>query len=84
MFVTAVRNLKLDGSHPTLLTAYGGYGASLPPDYDPDIPMWLTLGGVYAVANIRGGGEYGESWHRTGMLEPNRTCSTIFWRRRSF
>jgi prolyl oligopeptidase len=69
MFVTAARNLKLDGRHPTLLTAYGGYGASFPPDYDPDIPMWLDQGGVYAVANIRGGGEYGESWHRAGMLE---------------
>ena len=78
MFVTAVRNLKLDGSHPTLLTAYGGYGASLPPEYDPDIPMWLALGGVYAVANIRGGGEYGESWHRAGMLEHKQNCFDDF------
>lgn len=69
MFVTAKKNLKLDGTHPTLLTAYGGYGSNLPPDYVPDIPMWLEIGGIYAIANIRGGGEYGESWHRSGMLE---------------
>jgi prolyl oligopeptidase len=68
MFVTARRGLALDGSHPALLTAYGGYGASLPPDYAPDVPLWLERGGVYAVANIRGGGEYGEEWHRGGML----------------
>ena len=68
MFVTAARGLALDGTHPALLTAYGGYGASLPPDYAPDVPLWLERGGVYAVANIRGGGEYGEEWHRAGML----------------
>jgi len=68
MFVTAAKDLALDGTHPVLLTAYGGYGASLPPDYSPDVPMWLESGGIYAVANIRGGGEYGEDWHRAGML----------------
>jgi prolyl oligopeptidase len=68
MFVTAAKGLEPDGTHPALLTAYGGYGASLPPDYSPDIPFWLERGGVYAVANIRGGGEYGEEWHRAGML----------------
>ena len=69
MFVTAAKNLKLDGTHPTMLTGYGGYGISREPDYEPDIPLWLEMGGVYAVANIRGGGEYGEGWHRAGMLE---------------
>lgn len=68
MFVTSKKNLKLDGTHPTFLTAYGGYGSNLTPDYNPDVPMWLEMGGIYAVANIRGGGEYGESWHRNGML----------------
>jgi prolyl oligopeptidase len=78
MFVTASKNLKLDGTHPAMLTAYGGYGSSLPPDYSPDIPMWLERGGVYAVANIRGGGEYGETWHRAGMLEKKQNSFDDF------
>jgi prolyl oligopeptidase len=69
MFVTAAKDLKLDGSHPTLLTGYGGYGSSMEPSFQPDIPLWLEMGGVWAVANLRGGGEYGADWHRAGMLE---------------
>ena len=69
MFVTAAKSLKRDGANPTLLTGYGGYGAIRKADYEPDVPFWLELGGVYAVANLRGGGEYGEDWHRAGMLE---------------
>ncbi len=68
MFVTAAKNLKFDGTHPTMLTGYGGYGISTEPGYEPDIALWLEMGGVYVVANIRGGGEYGEDWHRAGML----------------
>jgi prolyl oligopeptidase len=68
MFVTAAKNLTRDATHPTLLTGYGGYGANTPPSYDPALPLWLERGGVWAVANIRGGGEYGEEWHRAGML----------------
>ena len=68
MFVTAAKGVALDGSHPALLTAYGGYGISTRPGYEPDVPLWLELGGVHAVAVIRGGGEYGEEWHRAGML----------------
>ena len=69
MFVTAAKGLRLDGSHPTLLTGYGGYGTSSKPRFHPEIPLWLEMGGVYAVANLRGGGEYGADWHRAGMLE---------------
>lgn len=69
MFVTAAKTLKRDGANPTFLTGYGGYGAVREPGYEPDVPFWLELGGVYAVANLRGGGEYGEDWHRAGMLE---------------
>ena len=69
MFVTAAKALKRDGANPTFLTGYGGYGAIREPGYEPDIPLWLELGGVYVVANLRGGGEYGEDWHRAGMLE---------------
>ena len=69
MFVTARRGLSPDGSHPVLLTGYGGFGSIVGPAYRPDIPLWLEAGGVYAVANLRGGGEYGEAWHRAGSLE---------------
>ena len=78
MFVTAAKTLKRDGTNPTFLTGYGGYGAIREPGYEPDVPFWLERGGVYAVANqggvfvvanLRGGGEYGEDWHRAGMLE---------------
>jgi prolyl oligopeptidase len=69
MFVTAAKRLALDGTHPTFLTAYGGYGAIREASYEADILRWLERGGISAVANIRGGGEYGEEWHRAGMLE---------------
>ncbi|HEY6052194.1 MAG TPA: prolyl oligopeptidase family serine peptidase, partial [Thermoanaerobaculia bacterium] len=69
MFLTAAKDLKRDGTHPVLLTGYGGYGANLEPGYQPDVPLWLERGGIYAVANLRGGGEYGDAWHRAGMLE---------------
>ncbi|MGH8146961.1 MAG: prolyl oligopeptidase family serine peptidase [Rhodanobacteraceae bacterium] len=68
MFIVAKKGIKLDGSHPTVLYGYGGFDLSVTPDFSPVIPVWLELGGVYAVANIRGGGVYGEAWHRAGML----------------
>lgn len=69
IFVTARKDLARDGRRPTLLTGYGGYGAVRGPEYRPDVAAWLELGGVYALATIRGGGEYGETWHRDGMLD---------------
>ncbi|HEX9147745.1 MAG TPA: prolyl oligopeptidase family serine peptidase, partial [Thermoanaerobaculia bacterium] len=69
LFLTSKKGLRRDGSNPVFLTGYGGYGASLGPAYEPDIPLWLEMGGIYALANLRGGGEYGEDWHRAGMLE---------------
>jgi prolyl oligopeptidase len=68
LFVTARKGLPRVGGAPVLLTGYGGYGASLLPAWEPDVLLWLEMGGVYAVANLRGGGEYGEEWHRAGML----------------
>jgi prolyl oligopeptidase len=63
------KGLKLDGGHPTLLYGYGGYGASQTPVFlGAQRRVWFDAGGVYAVANLRGGGEYGEEWHRLGML----------------
>ena len=63
------KGIKLDGSHPTLLYGYGGYGINMTPGFAGAMRrLWLDAGGVYVIANIRGGGEYGEKWHREGML----------------
>lgn len=62
------KGLKLDGNNPTLLYGYGGYGVSMPPNFDPLRRVWFDAGGVYVVANIRGGAEYGEEWHKAGNL----------------
>ncbi|MGH8131170.1 MAG: prolyl oligopeptidase family serine peptidase [Steroidobacteraceae bacterium] len=66
MFVTRRRDSRLDGSNPTLLYGYGGFDFSLTPAYSPVNAAWLERGGVYAVANLRGGGEYGADWHDAG------------------
>ena len=68
MFIVAKKGLKLDGSHPTVLYGYGGFDISITPNFNPMLPVWLEMGGVYAVANLRGGGEFGEAWHKAGML----------------
>jgi len=69
IFISARKGIALDGSHPTILYAYGGFDISITPYYSPAIAAWLEMGGVYAVANLRGGGEYGEAWHEAGMRE---------------
>lgn len=61
------RGIGMDGSHPTLLTGYGAYGISLLPTFEPTRLAWLERGGVLAFAHVRGGGEYGDDWHRAGM-----------------
>ncbi|HEV3144234.1 MAG TPA: prolyl oligopeptidase family serine peptidase [Gemmataceae bacterium] len=66
MFITAKRGLKLDGSNPVLLYGYGGFNISIVPDFRPERIGWLEMGGVYAQANLRGGGEYGQEWHKAG------------------
>ncbi len=66
--VVARKDVKLDGSNPTLLTAYGGYGVSMRPRYSRRTVFWLRHGGVFAQANLRGGGEFGEDWHLAGNL----------------
>jgi len=69
MFVVAKKGLKKDGHNPTLLTAYGGFNVSLTPLFSRTSYLWMEHGGVLAMANLRGGAEFGEEWHRAGMLE---------------
>ncbi|MCR4395983.1 MAG: prolyl oligopeptidase family serine peptidase [Candidatus Saccharicenans sp.] len=69
MFIVHKRGLALDGQNPTYLTAYGGFNISLTPAFNPALVVILENGGVFAQPNLRGGGEYGEKWHRAGMLE---------------
>ena len=66
--IVASKNIKLDGSNSTLLTSYGGYGISMRPYFSRRNVFWLRHGGVFALANIRGGGEFGEDWHLAGNL----------------
>ena len=67
------RGLELDGSNPTLLDGYGAYGDSSDPAFDPTYLAWLERGGVLAFAHVRGGGEYGNDWHKAGqkLTKPN-------------
>ena len=66
MFLTYRKGLKKDGSNPTLLYGYGGFDSSVTPNFTPTVATWLQMGGIYASANLRGGGEYGEEWHLAG------------------
>ncbi len=68
MFVTHKKGLKLDGSNPTVLTGYGGFNAAITPYFSITYSVWMEMGGVLAVANLRGGGEYGTEWHDAGRL----------------
>lgn len=69
MFLVHRRDLIRDGARPVWLTAYGGFNINIVPDFDPAHFVWLDRGGVLAVPNLRGGGEYGEAWHQAGMLD---------------
>src|ERR1700732_5006224 len=68
MYITHRRAMVKDGNQPLLLYGYGGFDLSLTPTYRPAVQAWLEMGGAYAEANLRGGGEYGETWHRAGTL----------------
>lgn len=66
MTIIQRKGIRLDGKSPVILTGYGGFGLSWTPMFDPEIRAWLDAGGVYVVANLRGGGEFGEEWHKNG------------------
>jgi prolyl oligopeptidase len=66
MIITHKKGLKLDGNNPTMLYGYGGFNVSLTPSFSPATAVWLENGGIYAVPNFRGGGEYGKKWHDAG------------------
>ncbi len=78
MFVTHRKDTKLDGTAPTLLYGYGGFQISLTPSFSPATMMFIEQGGIYCVVNLRGGSEYGEKWHKEGMLEKKQNVFDDF------
>ncbi len=78
MFITCRKGLTLDGSHPTLLYGYGGFNINITPGFSTSTLAWLEAGGIYVQANMRGGSEYGESWHQAGMLDKKQNVFDDF------
>ncbi|HEX7285030.1 MAG TPA: prolyl oligopeptidase family serine peptidase [Candidatus Angelobacter sp.] len=78
MFVAHAKGIKLDGNNPTLLTGYGGFNLPQTPGFSPAAATWMARGGVYALANLRGGGEFGEEWHHAGMFEKKQNVFDDF------
>jgi prolyl oligopeptidase len=78
MFVAHRKGITLDGSNPTLLTGYGGFRSSMTPYFSSRAAAWMKMGGVYAVPSLRGGGEFGETWHRAGMLDKKQNTFDDF------
>ena len=78
MFVVSKKGIEKNGKNPTLLTGYGGFNVSLTPTFSRSMYLWMEHGGIYAVANLRGGAEFGEGWHRAGMLEKKQSVFDDF------
>ncbi|MFN8577450.1 MAG: prolyl oligopeptidase family serine peptidase [Candidatus Sericytochromatia bacterium] len=78
MFISHKKGLKLDGNNPVLLYGYGGFNVSLNPSFSISRVVWMENGGVFAMPNLRGGGEYGEEWHKSGMLEKKQNVFDDF------
>ncbi len=78
MFVTHRKDMAKNGQNPAMLYAYGGFSISSTPGFRPSVIAWVEQGGVYALANIRGGGEYGEKWHQAGQFEKKQNVFDDF------
>ena len=78
MFVVNKKGIEKNGRNPTLLTGYGGFNVSLTPAFSRSMYLWMEHGGIYAVANLRGGSEFGEDWHRAGMLDKKQNVFDDF------
>ncbi len=78
MFVVSKKGIEKNGKNPTLLTGYGGFNISETPSFSRSMYLWMEHGGIYAVANLRGGAEFGEDWHRAGMLEKKQNVFDDF------
>lgn len=78
MFITHKKGIKLDGNNPTYLYGYGGFNISLTPSFSISNLVWMEMGGIYAVPNLRGGGEYGEAWHQAGMKDQKQNVFDDF------
>lgn len=78
MFIVRKKGIEKSGKNPTLLTGYGGFNISLKPTFNRSMYLWMEHGGIYAVANLRGGSEFGEDWHRAGMLEKKQNVFDDF------
>jgi prolyl oligopeptidase len=78
MFVVGKKGIEKNGKNPTLLTGYGGFNISLTPIFNRSMYLWMEHGGIYAVANLRGGAEFGEDWHRAGMLDKKQNVFDDF------
>jgi prolyl oligopeptidase len=77
-FLTGRKNLPRDGNNPTILYGYGGFSVSILPTYSASVPAWLEMGGIWVTASMRGGAEYGEAWHKAGMLEKKQNVFDDF------
>jgi prolyl oligopeptidase len=78
MFIVGKKGIEKNGKNPTLLTGYGGFNVSMKPAFNRAMYLWMEHGGIYAVANLRGGSEFGEDWHRAGMLDKKQNVFDDF------
>jgi prolyl oligopeptidase len=78
MFITLKKGTELNGKNPTLLYGYGGFNISMKPAFSVGIAQWLDMGGIYCVANLRGGGEYGQAWHKAGTKDKKQNVFDDF------